>query len=186
MGQLRNRALILPEGYQDKLNLTEWEAPVFSRGSGVRIIHFAGLQVAVLICLDVEVPELAVALRGRGIDLLLVPSATDSIWGFERVNRCASARAVELGCAVVVAHLTGKGPMEMIDENIGATACYLPSQAEFERERRAQIIPPEPVASEWITQRFEIDIGALRAARNSGGETNPARLHPASVDVVLP
>lgn len=185
-GQLRNRALILPEGYQDKLNLTEWETPTFSRGSGVRIFHFAGLQVAVLICLDIEVPELAVALRGRGIDLLLVPSATDSICGFERVNRCASARAVELGCAVVVAHLTGKGPIEMIDESVGATACYLPSQAGLERGRRAQIVPPEPVASGWITQRFEIDFGALRAARDCVGETNPARLHPASVDVVLP
>lgn len=185
-GELRNRAVIVPAGFQDKLHLTDWEAPAFSPGRGVRLINHNGLRVAVLICLDIEVPEVAAALRGRDLDLILVPSATDSLCGFERVNRCASARAVELGCAVPVAHLTGKGPLEMIDENLGAVACYLPAQASFAGFCRAEMKPPEPVWSGEITRRFEIDLAALRAARKSLGETNPARLRPVAVEVEEP
>lgn len=182
-GQVRNRAMVWPEGYQDKMHLTPWEEPVFSPGSEMRLVDFAGLRVAVVICLDIEVPELAVALRGRDIDLLLVPSATDSVCGFERVHRCASARAVELGCAVVVTHLTGKGPQAMIDENLGSTACYLPSQSAWAAESREDVQPPEPVAEGCLTQRFVIDVGALRLARRTPGETNPARLRPGAIQV---
>lgn len=184
-GQLRNRALIWPEAHQDKLHLTPWESPLFAPGEALRLIEFHGLRVAVLICLDVEVPEVAAGLRGREIDLLLVPSATDSRCGYQRVNRCASARAVELGCAVVVTHLTGKGPVEMIDENLGAAACYLPAQTALQRGAGAGTLGnlPEPVASGAWAQRYEIDLGALRTARQSEEETNPARLRPGTVIV---
>lgn len=177
-GQLRNRALIWPRAQQDKLHLTPWESPLFAPGQELRLLEFQGLRVVVLICLDVEVPEVAATLRGRDIDLLLVPSATDSMNGYQRVNRCASARAVELGCAVVVTHLTGHGPLEMIDENVGAAACYLPAQSAWPAIDAGL---PEPVASGAWAQRFAIDVAALRAARQATGETNPARLRPGAI-----
>ena len=105
--RLFNRAPIFCEGralHQDKLHLTPWEN-AFSPGEALRLWRFGGLTIAVIICLDIEVPELAARLRGSGVDLILVPGATENILGVERVNRCASARAVELGCCVGVAHL---------------------------------------------------------------------------------
>jgi predicted amidohydrolase len=115
-GKLVNRAPVIVNGTlitQDKLFLTPWER-VFQRGDAVRIFEFEGMRIAVLICLDIEVPELSSLLRGQGIDLILVPSATESILGCERITRCASARAVELGCAVVVSPLVGRCASELV------------------------------------------------------------------------
>jgi predicted amidohydrolase len=83
-------------------------SPTFAPGSELRLWEFAGLRFAVVICLDIEIPEISARLRGEGVDVLLVPSATETVLGVERVDRCASARAVELGCIVGVCHLTGR------------------------------------------------------------------------------
>jgi predicted amidohydrolase len=94
--------------YQDKLHLTPWES-AFSPGDTLHLWHFAGLRIAVIICLDIEIPELSARLRDEEVDLILCPSATETVLGVERVDRCASARAVELGCHVAVSHLTRHG-----------------------------------------------------------------------------
>ncbi|MDB6139152.1 MAG: nitrilase, partial [Verrucomicrobiaceae bacterium] len=130
---LLNRAPVIAGGrliIQDKLYLTPWEK-AFRRGNALRVFEFLGLRIAVLICLDIEVPELSVMLRGQGVDLILVPSATETLLGCERITRCASARSVELCCAVVVAPLVGRCASELVDENLGRTACYQPSQRAF-------------------------------------------------------
>ena len=57
--ELRNRAPVLVEDrmlYQDKLHLTPWESE-FSPGTELRVWEFAGLRFAVVICLDIEIPE---------------------------------------------------------------------------------------------------------------------------------
>ncbi|MEY4485099.1 MAG: hypothetical protein RL693_2551, partial [Verrucomicrobiota bacterium] len=93
-GTMLNRSPILCEGRalsQDKINLTPWEAG-FTGGGSLHLFHYHGLKMAVIICLDIEVPELSVALRHQQVDVLLVPSATESQMGMERVGRCASAR----------------------------------------------------------------------------------------------
>jgi predicted amidohydrolase len=130
-GHILNRCPIIADGtvrFQDKLTLTPWESD-FTSGDSIQVFEFLGRRCAVLICLDVEIAELSVALSAAGIDLLLVPSATEDILGVERVNRCASARAIELGCAVVVAHLTGTSTSTLVDTNTGLLAHYLPSQS---------------------------------------------------------
>ena len=80
-GLIRNRAPILSCGtdfHQDKLHLTPWEG-AFAGGAALRIWNFRGVRIAVVICLDIEIPEIPAALRGRGVDLVLVPSATESV-----------------------------------------------------------------------------------------------------------
>ena len=174
--QLRNRAPILRGGdslSQDKLHLTPWE-DAFSPGETVRLFAFRGLTVAVIICLDIEVPELSALLRGRGVDLILVPSATETVLGVERVDRCASARAVELGCHVGVSHLLGKSPSELIDENVGRVAIYHPSQVPFAQRPRWQEGNIESAGVQRL--RVEIDPAALKRMRRRHGETNPSLL----------
>lgn len=181
-GKLRNRAPILVGGrvaFQDKLNLTPWEDQ-FTGGEGVRIFEFAGVRFAVVICLDIEVPEISVALRGQGVDLILVPSATESILGVERVGRCASARSVELGCYVGVCHLVGKGESSLVDENVGRLAWFAPSQSPFAKggdERRE-------ATTEVLDRGFEclsvvLDPSKLSRMRKRRAETNPAFLSTA-------
>ncbi len=175
-GQFRNRAPVLrglDALHQDKLHLTPWEK-AFSPGEAVRLFGFRGLTIAVLICLDIEVPELSVLLRGRGVDLILCPSATETVLGVERVDRCASARAVELGCHVGVSHLLGKSSSELIDVNTGRVAVYHPSQVPFAGGPRWQEGAIETGGLHRL--RVGIEPVSLRRMRRRLEETNPALL----------
>lgn len=173
---LLNRAPILVGDrilHQDKLHLTPWEN-AFAPGRELLLWEFAGLRFAVVICLDIEIPEISARLRGAGVDVVLVPSATETVLGVERVDRCASARAVELGAIVGVSHLTGTAASELIDENVGRTAVYFPSQASFLDEPRW--LEGAIVASGVHKQRVVIDKRSLEVMRRMKQETNPALL----------
>lgn len=184
-GHLRNRALIFTAGrwlHQDKLNLTPWEKD-FTPGSAITLWEHAGFRIAVIVCLDIEVPEIAARLRGRGVDLILCPSATETILGVERVDRCASARAVELGCHVAVAHLVGAAGTGLIDGNVGRAAVYHPSQPAFESAPRW--IEGDVETGGFHLLRVELDPDAVRAARSASGGTNPAILSGFAPDDVI-
>lgn len=171
-----NRAPILNDGklsYQDKLHLTPWEKD-FCPGGILYLWEFQGFHVAVVICLDIEMPEISARLRSDGVDLILCPSATESLLGVERVNRCASARAVELGCHVAVAHLTGEAKSELVDKNLGRLAVYHPSQASFRKEPRWT---ETEVWSEGIHKlRVTLEKHPLEVMRRMHLETNPSHL----------
>jgi predicted amidohydrolase len=175
-GSLRNRAPIVADGqewHQDKLALTPWENAMLP-GTELRIWSFAGQKVAVLVCLDIEVPEWSALLRGQGLDLLLVPSATETLMGVERISRCASARAVELGCAVITAHLVGKSQSTLVDENVGRAAMYLPSQAATSQVAR---VTETAVRSDGsFCTSFWVDTDHVRLCKLNHQETNPALL----------
>jgi len=173
-GVLTNRAPLLIGDrvlHQDKLHLTPWESE-FAPGTELRLWEFAGLRFAVVICLDIEIPEISARLRGEEVDVVLVPSATETVLGVERVDRCASARAVELGAVVGVCHLTGKAASGLIDENLGRTAVYFPSQSAFLEEPRW--VEGEIVTCGVQKQRVVIDQRRLEVARQRQQETNPA------------
>ncbi len=184
-GTLRNRAMILTEGrilHQDKIHLTPWEA-AFGGGGPLRVWSLGGVRMAVVICLDIEIPEISAALRGAEIDLILVPSATESPMGVERIGRCADARAVELCCHVGVCHLLGKTESILIDENIGRLAAFSPSQAAFaDRPRRDE----SPVFAEGFHRlAVEFDIAALRRHRADREETDPSKIVATSPEIEM-
>jgi predicted amidohydrolase len=175
-GRVRNRAWIVRDGawlYQDKLHLTPWESG-FEAGDVLRLWSFGGFRMAVIICLDIEVPELSARLRDSGLDLILCPSATETLRGVERVNRCASARSVELGCHVAVSHLTGRAESELIDENIGRAAFYRPSQAAFKTLPFAE--ETETVSAGVARLEVRLEKRPLELMRRMTSETNPALL----------
>ncbi|MES2594455.1 MAG: nitrilase-related carbon-nitrogen hydrolase [Verrucomicrobiota bacterium] len=175
-GGIANRAIIFSEGrqlHQDKLHLTPWEN-AFTPGDTLHLWTFAGFRIAVIICLDIEIPELSARLRDSEVDLILCPSATESILGVERVNRCASARAVELGCYVGVSHLTGHAASDLIDNNIGKAALYRPSQSAFKKAQRLQ--ETEIHESGSHTLRVTLEKHPLEVMRRMKIETNPSHL----------
>jgi len=175
-GSITNRAFIVADGhllFQDKLHMTPWEAD-FTPGSSMQLWAWRGWKVAVIICLDIEIPELSARLRDSGVDLILCPSATETVLGVERVNRCASARSVELGCYVGVSHLTGRAASELIDDNIGRAAFYRPSQAVFKDQPRHE--ETELVTAGSHRLRVSLNLRALETMRRMTKETNPAHL----------
>jgi predicted amidohydrolase len=176
--RLQNRAVMLNEGHQiiqDKRCLTPWES-AFSPGTALSAWELHGWRLATLICLDVEIPEHSILLRPLQPDVLLVPSATETILGVERIARCASARSVELGCYTIVSHLTGTCASSLIDENMGRVACYTPSQAAFRKTSRLQESAVQ--TSGWHSLTFSLSAKSLRAMRRNRVETNPALLSP--------
>ncbi len=177
-GCLRNRAPIISDErflYQDKIHLTPWEN-AFHGGDRVCIWEFKGHRLAVVVCLDIEIPELFATLRGKGVDLLLVPSATESVFGVERVHRCASARAVELGCFVGVSQLTGVAESDLIDVNIGRLAVYSPSQSAFGDIERMKV--GECLDAGFHRMSVHLNLAGLKASRAAAGETNPSLVVP--------
>ncbi len=61
--------------YRKRMLFGEWEQRVFTRGDTRQMVNCGGIQVAILICFDVEFPELARDCAQAGADLIAVPTA---------------------------------------------------------------------------------------------------------------
>jgi predicted amidohydrolase len=126
-----NRAPVLIGGtwhFADKLHPTPSELigdPTIKPGEILPLFPFRGGTASVVICFSLEMPEVSAALKKEGVQLVLGPSATEDEDGVARVLRASSARAVELGAAVLVAPLLGA---QEDWKNLGSAALYLPAQ----------------------------------------------------------
>jgi len=181
----RNRAhLFLPDGneiHHDKLCLTPSERDPedwhLSTGSTVRVFDLNGVRTAMLICLDVELPALSARLAAADIDLLLVPSYTSRLSGYNRVFSCAKARAVELLATVCAVGCFGG--LETANgtsfQSTGGASVFVPCEPELgmtgvleELPARASGEGPGP------TLVADIPVAEIRAKREaSGGEVWP-------------
>ena len=92
----------------DKLDPTPAERaqkPPVKPGMRLPLFRFRGGVVAVLPAFSIEKPEIAASLKKRAVQLVLVCVPAEDEEGAARVARTASARAVELGAAVVARRL---------------------------------------------------------------------------------
>lgn len=133
-GRNRNRAwMFFPDRdavFHDKMVMTPSEnAPdgwQFEIGDSLAIFEWRGWRMAIVICLEIEMPHLAHRLSQSDVDMVLVPSMTALAAGYHRVFNCARARAVELMAAVCV--VGGIGGQE---RSHSGAAVYLPCEAQF-------------------------------------------------------
>jgi predicted amidohydrolase/GNAT superfamily N-acetyltransferase len=89
-------------------------------------------KVGILICYDVEFPELARIYADQGMQILFVPFLTDTQNGYNRVRLCAQARAIENECYVVMAGAVGNLPrVNNMDINYAQSAIFTPSDFAF-------------------------------------------------------
>ena len=99
-----------PDGtvaYQDKLHPTKPELAIDTvGGDDVRIFEVDGIKVGMLVCYDIQFPELTRRLADGGAELIVVPSLTD-MRGYWRVRHCTLARAVENQLFACVSPLIG-------------------------------------------------------------------------------
>lgn len=175
---LRNRAWISTDGkllYQDKIALTPWERAMHP-GTTLDIIEYGGLRIALLICLDCEMPELIAHIKKAKPDLVLIPSATETSFGAHRITRCASAIAVQLSCYVATSPIVGQAHSCLLDTNVGYTGFFLPSLEAFRHN-----LPLEDLGSlidsGMHKRTFTLDPHTLKVAHRNWIEPNPARLH---------
>lgn len=195
-GDYLNRAhLLLPDGrrvHQDKLCLTpterQPEAWTLAPGDRLQVVHWRGLRLAVVVCLDIEQPALAARMQHLDLDLILVPSMTGRLSGYHRVAACARARAIELFTTVAtvgtVGTLTRFDPPET---NVAGAAVYLPCETALGSTGLAAQLDPiaETEGPGPLLIARDIPIGLIRRLRAQGAaEAWPGPWEAAGVTVV--
>ncbi|MGW5715260.1 nitrilase-related carbon-nitrogen hydrolase [Amycolatopsis sp. NPDC003865] len=111
-GSLRNTAFVAhPDGrveLQDKIHLTPQEHDLGAVGGDELLVTSVGpFTAGVLICADIQFPELSRYLVHRGVDLIFCPSLTWNRRGVHRVRTGCQARAIENQLYVVMSPLVG-------------------------------------------------------------------------------
>ncbi|MBU2707125.1 GNAT family N-acetyltransferase [Zooshikella marina] len=126
-------------------------------------------RVGVLICYDVEFPELARLLADQDMQILLVPFWTDTKNGYLRVRRCAQARAIENECYVAIAGSIGNLPkVDSVDIQYGHTAVFSPSDFAFPHDA----IMAETTPNTEMTLIVDVDLKKLQVLQNEGSVRN--------------
>lgn len=101
-------------------------------GDEVKVLDTDAGKIGILVCYDVEFPELSRIMACQGMQILFVPFLTDTQNGFNRVKFCSQARAVENECYVAVAGCVGNLPnVNNMDISYAQSAVYTPSDFGF-------------------------------------------------------
>ena len=84
------------------------ESATFGAGSEIVTYQAGGLTVGCAICYDVRFPELFLALRRAGAELIFLPAAFTLQTGKDHWEALIRARAIETQCWVIAAATTGR------------------------------------------------------------------------------
>ena len=169
-GLLYNTAFMFsPKGdvfTQDKIHLTRWEREKWdtSPGNKLHLFHTDYGANSILICYDIEFPELARQVCEAGADILFVPSSTDDRQGFWRVRYCAHARAIENQVYVAMTSTVGNLPVEGLSMHYGQASILTPSDFGFSRDG----IAAEGVVNMEQVVVADVDLDALAQNRLNG------------------
>jgi predicted amidohydrolase/GNAT superfamily N-acetyltransferase len=118
----------------EKLHVTPDEVKIWgmSGGSQIKTFDTDSGRIGILICYDVEFPELSRLLALEGMDILFVPFLTDTQNGYSRVRNCAMARAIENECYVAVAGSVGNLPkVHNMDISFAQSVVFTPCDFSF-------------------------------------------------------
>lgn len=174
-GRVVNRApLIRPDGacaFQDKRQMTRFEAERWGVSPGAPPTVFPtpwGL-LGISVCYDAEFPKHVRAQVEAGAWLVLVPSCTDTLHGFNRIRFAAQARALENQCYVAVVPTVGEAPWSAaLDVNRGLAAVFGPVDRGFPED--GVLAAGALDAPGWVFA--ELDPARLEAVRRDGAVLN--------------
>ncbi|MDW4551378.1 carbon-nitrogen hydrolase family protein [Defluviimonas sp. D31] len=158
-------------GHQDKAMMTRWERDGWHvvPGDGLQVFDTPLGRIGILICYDSEFPLLGRALAEAGVEILLVPSATETLAGFTRVRVGAMARALENQLVAVHAPIVGLAHWCYgMEENTGAASIYGPPDHGFP----ATGILAEGTLGQPGWTYAEVSREAIAAVRADGGVLN--------------
>jgi len=158
-------------GRQRKLHITPAERRWWGveAGHGLEVFQTDRGRVAILICYDIEFPELARVAAGKGADILFCPFNTDERAGYLRVRTCAQARAIENEVYVAISGCTGNLPfVEAADIHYAQSGIFTPSDIAFARDG----IAAECTANVETMIIHDVDLEMLHRTRYSGTVTN--------------
>ena len=155
----------------EKLHVTPDEAKVWGMqgGSGLRTFDTDCGKIGILICYDVEFPELGRLLADEGMDILFVPFLTDTQNGYSRVHHCAQARAIENECYVAVAGSVGNLPkVHNMDIQFAQSMVFTPCDFSFPTNG----VKAEATPNAEMILIADLDLDLLRELNQFGAVRN--------------
>ena len=119
------------------------ETGIVVRGKLLQTFDTDCAKIGVLICYDVEFPELSRLMADQGMQILFVPFLTDTQNAYSRVRVCAQARAIENECFVVIAGSVGNLPrVHNMDIQYAQSGVFTPCDFAFPTDgKRAEATP---------------------------------------------
>ncbi|MCB1309490.1 MAG: carbon-nitrogen hydrolase family protein, partial [Leptospiraceae bacterium] len=156
---------------QYKLHITPDETAYWgvTGGKNLTVFETDVGKVGILICYDVEFPELPRLLAEQGMKILFVPFWVDTKSGYLRVRRCAQARAIENECYVVITGSVGNLPnVENMDIQYSQAAVFSPADFAFPHDA----IISEATPNTEMTLVSDLDLDLLKELRYNGSVQN--------------
>lgn len=173
-GTYRNRSYCFApdggHGWQDKLQLTGFEKQtgVIESGDALKVRAVDDVRAGTAVCYDCEFPLPVRAQREAGMQLLLVPSCTDTDAGATRVRVGCLARALENRCFVAQSVTAGQAPWSpALDESTGEAAVYAPMDVGLPADG---VLAMTRGDARWAVA--ELDFAALEASRERAQVAN--------------
>ncbi|MEP6647386.1 MAG: bifunctional GNAT family N-acetyltransferase/carbon-nitrogen hydrolase family protein [Saprospiraceae bacterium] len=155
----------------EKLHVTPDEKTSWgmSGGDSLKIYETDCGKIGILICYDVEFPELSRILADQGMKILFVPFSTDTQSGYIRVRHCAMARAIENECFVAIAGSVGNLPkVHNMDIQYAKSAVFTPSDFAFPHDS----IKSEATPNTEMTLIVDVDLDLLKDLHFNGSVRN--------------
>lgn len=147
----------------------EKRAWIMQGGDGLSVFDTDFGKIGILICYDVEFPELARLQSEHGMQMLFVPFWTDTKNAYLRVRTCAHARAIENECYVVIAGSVGNLPkVDGADIQYAQSAVFSPSDFSFPHDA----IMAETTPNTEMTLIVDLDLEVLNKLQNEGSVRN--------------
>ncbi|RUO20245.1 carbon-nitrogen hydrolase family protein [Aliidiomarina haloalkalitolerans] len=156
---------------QRKIHITPHEKRdwVIEGGDKVSVFETDAGRVGILICYDVEFPELGRLMADEGLEILFVPFWTDTRNAYLRVRHCAQARAVENECYVVICGSVGNLPeVESLDVQYAQSSVFSPSDFAFPHDA----VMSETTPNTEMLMFSDLNLDELRYLHNEGSVTN--------------
>ncbi|KUG13683.1 carbon-nitrogen hydrolase [Elizabethkingia miricola] len=170
-GNLYNASYLLHrDGKRDeyrKIHITPNERKYYGMlgGDEVKAFDTDCGKIGIMICYDVEFPELTRILADQGMKLLFVPYLTDTQNAYTRVRACAAARAIENECYVAIAGCVGNLPgVSNMDIQFGQAAVFTPSDFAFP----SNAIKGEATPNTEMTLIVDVDLNLLKELHHNG------------------
>lgn len=155
----------------EKIHVTPDEAKLWGMRGGAEFKSFdtdCG-KIGILICYDVEFPELSRLLAAEGMEILFVPFLTDTQNGYSRVRNCAQARAIENECYVAIAGSVGNLPkVHNMDIQFAQSVVFTPCDFAFPTTG----IKAEATPNTEMILIADVDLDSLRELHQFGSVQN--------------
>lgn len=155
----------------EKIHITpsEYNDWGMTGGNKIKVFDTDCGRIGILICYDVEFPELARIYAEQGMQILFVPFLTDTQNGYNRVRYCAQARAIENECYVAIAGCVGNLPkVNNMDIQYAESAIFTPSDFQFP----TNAIKAEATPNTEMTIIGDVDLELLKELHEFGSVRN--------------